>query len=118
MISSKKLINKSKGTELANQLEIANNIYSRTIGLIGKKGFSEGNALWITRCKSIHTFFMSFHIDAIFVDKNLIVKKCVSSLSPWKITSPIWVADSVIELPQGVIVKTNTKVGDQLYVVN
>lgn len=114
----KKLLNKTKNSVISSQVEFAETFLSRTVGLIGKKNWTTDNALWIKSCSSIHTCFMSFAIDALFVDKNLIVRKKVLNLKPWRITVPTWSANSVFELPAGTIQKSKTEVGDQLDVVD
>jgi uncharacterized membrane protein (UPF0127 family) len=53
-------------------------------GLIGVKGIPPGEGLLILRCNSIHTFFMSFPIDAVFLDRNDRVVKVVRNIPPWR----------------------------------
>lgn len=114
----KKLINKTKNSELASDVKIADSFIDRLVGLLGQTNLPLGKSLWIKRCTSIHTFFMKFTIDAVFVDKNLIVKKKVSGMKPWRHTTLSWQAASVFELPAGTIQKSKTEVGDQLDVVD
>ncbi len=114
----KKLINKTKHSQIVSEVLIADSMYSRMKGLLGEETLSAEKSLWIKACTSIHTFFMKFSIDALFVDKDLIVKKKVSNLKPWRLTSPAWGASSVFELAAGTIQKSKTEVGDQLDVVD
>jgi uncharacterized membrane protein (UPF0127 family) len=55
------------------------------------------------RCNSIHTAFMKFPIDVLFVDKDLKVVSVYENLKPWRITRLHFRASSVIELPAGTI---------------
>ncbi len=112
---SKKLTNLHKNT-LISQLTEARSFKERTVGLIGRTSLSADEALWIHRCNSIHTFFMKFAIDCVFLDKSLRVKAVHSNVSPWKLVLPVWGAQSVIEMTSGRAADLDIKVGDQLYV--
>jgi uncharacterized membrane protein (UPF0127 family) len=106
---------KSQST-IAHHVLVASSFTERLTGLLGKTEFPKGHALWIERTNSIHTFFMKFSIDVIFVDKNLIVKSVHQNLKPWRMTVPVLGADSVFELTAGELKNLEIKKGDQLYV--
>lgn len=112
------LENKTKQNIISTELEIAKGIFNiqRGIGLMGRKTFRESQGLWIYHCKSIHTCFMNFSIDCLFVDKKLSVKAIYENVKPWRLVLPVLAADSVIELPAGTAGRLNISVGDQLYV--
>lgn len=103
---------------LLSQLEVATTFINRGVGLLGRSNLKDNEALWIHSCNSIHTFFMKFSIDCVFVDKNLKVVKVVENVSPWRLVLPIWGAQSVFELKAGLAAKLKVKVGDTLYVGN
>lgn len=103
---------------LTDQLEIAESFLQRGKGLLGRRDLPEGQALWIKPCNNIHTFFMKFSIDCLFLDKNLKIKKIYSHLKPFRIAGPIWKATSVVELKAGSVDRWNLSIGDQLYVVS
>lgn len=87
------------------------------VGLLTRTSLPHGEALVITRCQSIHMFFMRFAIDAIFVDKNNRAVGLCQRLKPFHL-SPIYFQSSyVIELAEGSIAETKTAVGDQLQFV-
>lgn len=109
------LMNSEKAV-LISDLKVADQIWSRTKGLLGTKDLSPEQGLWIHRCNSIHTFFMNYSIDCVFVDKNLVIKSLVKDVKPGRMLWPIWGADSVVELKSGQIEKLGFKMGDQLYV--
>lgn len=88
---------------LASKIEIADNFFTRTIGLLGRDSIANGSGLWIKKCNSIHTFFMQFPIDVIFVDKKLKVISVCRDLKPWRITRLHFKATSVFELPAGTL---------------
>lgn len=111
----KKLSNKTKHTVIVNEVLTATSFYQRAKGLLGRKDFDRNQTLWIHRCKDIHTFFMAFPIDLVFVDKNLIVTGVKKNIKPWKFAFNLK-ANSVFEFKAGVINNSNIKLGDQLHV--
>ncbi len=116
-----KLFNKSRGHEVAGEVRLARTFLERTLGLMGKKSMVEGSTLWIQGsrfipCNSIHTCFMNFSIDAVFVDRELKVRAVYRDLKPWRMTAPVRGAQSVFELPGGTLSASPVEVGDQLHV--
>ena len=110
------LLNASKNKVLAERLKVASNFPDRMKGLLGKKSLAKEEALWIKQCNSIHTFFMQFNIDVVFVDKSLVVKKVLYNLPPWRLILPVWRADSVVEFVGGKLNSKDVEIGDQLNV--
>lgn len=103
---------------LVDQLEVANGFWSRAKGLLGRKGLSKNHALWIHNTNNIHTHFMRFSIDCIFLDKNMEIKKIVPAVGPFRFVGPFWKTSSVIEASSGFADEKKLKIGDHLYVVN
>ncbi len=110
------LENRTKNITISSQLEIADGFWSRGIGLMGRKSLLDQQGLWIHRCNSIHTCFMNFAIDCIFVDRTLKVKSLKREVRPWRLVLPVWSASSVFELPAGTISRLGIQEGDELYV--
>lgn len=108
------LWNKTKNLQLAENVEAANDFIKRSKGLLGRNTFPRGSALWISQCNSIHTWFMKFSIDAVFVDKQLRVRAAYMDIKPWRLIWPIWGAQSVFEFSAGQISSQNIHVGDLL----
>lgn len=77
-------------------VKVADSFFSRLLGLMGKKEMNDTQALLITKCNSIHTFFMRFNMDAVFVDKNMVVKKAVKSIKPCSVAAE-WSSSAVLE---------------------
>lgn len=111
------LWNKTQSKLISNQLMIATTFIDRGIGLLKFKKLEDLQGLWIHQCNSIHTFFMRFTIDCVFVDKNLVICSLHQAVKPWRLIIPQWGANSVFELPEGAIEKNKLSKGDQLYVV-
>ena len=63
--------------------KVARTLFARIKGLIGTKRLPPGEGMLILHCNAIHTFFMSFPIDATFLDRNDRVVKVVRNIRPW-----------------------------------
>jgi hypothetical protein len=101
---------------LIAQLEIAESFAARAKGLLGRQSLGEEQALWIKPSNSIHTFFMKFAIDVIFLDRSLKVRKTFQNVRPGRLILPVWAAASVIELKAGFLQKNPVHLGEQLHV--
>ena len=101
---------------ICTKVNVANSVWARTKGLLGTQSLPEGECLWIKKCNSIHTWFLNFAIDVIFVDQDLNVIKVYENLNPWKITIPNIKAKSVFEMQSGWIKNNMPQIGDKLYV--
>jgi len=78
---------------------VARSFIQRAKGLIGSRGLEKGTGLLIPKCNCIHTFFMRFPIDAVFLDANGDVVKHVRAIRPWKLwVWGGWRARMVLEL--------------------
>ncbi|HVK61513.1 MAG TPA: DUF192 domain-containing protein [Bdellovibrionales bacterium] len=116
-----KLLNKSRNQELAGNVIVANDFFSRAKGLLGTKSFDEGSTLWIrasslSPCNSVHTFFMRYPIDVVFVDEGMHVKAVYRDLPPWRMTMPIFGAVDAFEFSGGTLKSLAIEIGDQLHV--
>ena len=72
-----------------------------------------GQGMWIAPCESVHTFFMRFAIDVVYLSRDLKVRKVRKAVGPWRVSACL-MAHSVLELPAGTAVETGTEAGDQL----
>ena len=92
---------------------MARTFRQRSRGLLGRKGLEPGEGMLITKTGSIHTFFMAFPIDAVFLDKELRVRRIVPGLRPYRIA---WKSRSrsVLELPAGAAAGAGIEVGSRL----
>ena len=64
--------------------KVARSFIERAKGLIGAKGLAPNEGLLIEKCNAIHTCFMSFAIDASFLDSDNRVVKVVRGIRPWR----------------------------------
>ena len=105
--------NLTRSTVLATSIEVAASASMRNKGLLGRNGLASGEGLWIVPCESVHTFFMRFAIDLVYLDRKKRIKKLRSSVPPWRLSMCLS-AHSILELPSGTIRATATECGDQL----
>lgn len=90
---------------LQNQIElcdaaVANTFCTRFIGLMFKKHLDDASGLLIQKCSGIHTCFMRFNIDVIYLDKDYTVI-FAETVTPWRIGKIVKHTKHVLELPQG-----------------
>jgi len=109
-----RIINQTKNTLLAEQAVVADTFFKRTIGLLGRKELQKGEALVLRPCNSVHTFFMRFPLDLLFLDKNNKILKTISSIQPFRLTPIYFNAHFAIELPTGTIQDTSTAQNDTI----
>ena len=94
-------------------MELAETSEKRRRGLLGRDMLDPSAALIIAPCSAIHTFFMRFVIDVVFVDRDGRVLKMVSDVKPWRIAASSR-AYAVVELNAGAIRRGELVVGDRL----
>lgn len=106
-----------EGKKVADQVEIAASFPARLKGLLGRKHMPPGSALIIKPCNSIHTWFMRFNIDVLFLDACGYILRVVHNMPPFRM---IRVRGAVIavEIPAGTAGKLGVKAGTRLEVVH
>ncbi len=105
--------NQTRSTVLADAGDIADTSAKRRTGLLKHERLAKGEGLWIVPCESVHTFFMKFPIDLVYLDRKKIVRKVRRAVPPWRL-SACFAAHSILELPAGAIDATGTAVGDEI----
>lgn len=116
-MKSVQVVNQTRGTTIAQRCEIADNLFTRVRGLLGRTSLDDGAALLITPCPSIHMFGMKFALDVIFLTHDNVVTDFVEDIAPGKIYAAKAGAGkphAALELAVGTIARTGTQVGDQL----
>jgi uncharacterized membrane protein (UPF0127 family) len=102
------------GTSLGEAIEVAATAVQRVKGLLGRECLEDGQGLLFQHCSSLHTFFMQFPIDILFIDKSGKVLKAASGVRPFKLVAAPFKAHYALELPAGAITRAATKVGDHI----
>jgi len=96
-------------------LEVAERTFERMRGLLGRPGLAPGSGLLIADCGHVHSFFMKFAIDLIWIDDQWRVVKLARRVPPWRF-SGAWRASRVVELPAGALDGMGLAVGDRVRV--
>lgn len=112
-----KLINKSKKNIIVENLFLADSIWSRTKGLMGKKDLAEEEGLLLVPCNSVHSMFMRFPIDLLFLDRELNIIRIIEKFKPWRATPMFRDCRQVVELKAGVALKKGVSVRDELEII-
>jgi uncharacterized protein len=108
------LINERTGAAVATAVEVAETRASRRQGLLGRNTLAPSAGLMLTPCMAVHTAFMRFAIDVIFVDREGRAVQIVADLRPWRAAASMW-ARAVIELPGGTAAARGIRLGDRLF---
>lgn len=101
---------------ICKQAYIADAFYERLKGLMFSKSFPYGDGLLIKKCHSIHTCFMYYSIDVLFLDENYKIVKIIRNLAPFKVTNIYFKASQVLEISGGHLTREICP-GDQLEAV-
>lgn len=95
------LINTATDTVVAHQVELANTFGQRLRGLMCRREMPTGSAMLLYPCNAVHTCFMRFAIDVVFLDRDGKVLEIVHNLSPFRYAGPVKESIMVVELPTG-----------------
>jgi uncharacterized protein len=112
------VVNRTRNIVLADRAEIANNPWTRFLGLMGRRSLEPGAGLIIRPNNSIHMFFMRFPIDVLHVSKDGTILKILHSIKPWRVGPIVKKCHSTIELPPGTAASTGTLEGDQIELIS
>jgi uncharacterized membrane protein (UPF0127 family) len=103
----------SEGAELiASKVVKAKTFFDRFLGLTARRKLKTEEGFLIESCSSIHTFWMRYSIDAVFLDNDNRVVAIYNDIRPFRVTPFIKNAFSVLELPSGTAKKTSLKEED------
>jgi len=109
--------NQTRDAVLGDAVEVADTSAKRRTGLLKHTRLEPGQGLWIVPCESVHTFFMKFPIDLVYLDRQRKVRKVRSAVPAWRLSACL-TAHSILELPAGTAEKTGTRAGDELKIEN
>jgi uncharacterized membrane protein (UPF0127 family) len=92
---------------------VADSFLTRLRGLLGRKELPADEGLLLTRSWSVHTWFMQFPIDLVYLESDLSVLGIREAVKPWRMSG--WRgARSVLELPTGACERLGLRPGDRL----
>ena len=113
MPSKKLTLRRVDGEVVCERCTLADSPLTRMRGLLGRDGLGAGEGLLLRPASSVHTFFMRFPIDVVFLDRALVVLGIHDEVDPWHTASRKG-AKAVLELPAGESSRRGLTVGDQL----
>jgi uncharacterized membrane protein (UPF0127 family) len=101
------------GERLLERVETAISVWQRFRGLMMRRDLPAGRGLLFPSCNSVHTCFMRFPIDLIYLSQDNHVVKIVPAVRPWRL-SACRRARSILEAPCGSAERAGLQVGDTL----
>ena len=106
-------LRREDGRVVAESVTVADSTLRRLKGLLGKKDLQSGQGILLRPAWSIHTAFMRFPIDVVFLDADQVVIKIVPRLAPFK-TASCRGAREVVELRAGECDRRGLSLGDRV----
>jgi uncharacterized membrane protein (UPF0127 family) len=112
-------INLTRGSVLCSNVEEANSALARGRGLMGREALAPGAGLLIgagplISMMWIHTFFMRFPLDLVFLNRAGRIVRIMPNVKPWRIAPPVFGARCVLELEAGAAQRTSSSRGDEI----
>jgi hypothetical protein len=106
-------LKRENGDVVCDRCVVADSPASRMKGLLGRSELRPGEGLLLRPASAIHTWFMRFPIDAVFLDRDWRVVGISSEMGPWRAASRRG-AKAVLELPAGESARRGLAPGDLL----
>ena len=101
MASTWRLVSKTTGKTLAARLTIADKFWSRLVGLQFRRVLPSDAGLLLVPCNSVHTCFVRFPVDVVFLAGNGSVLAIRQNLRPWRLAIGPRKSHAAIELVAG-----------------
>lgn len=105
------------GSAICERCTLADRLPSRTRGLLGRRSLGAGEGLLLRPARAVHTHFMRFAIDVVFLDAGGRVVDVRSALPPWRMARARG-ARAVLELGAGEAGRRGVRIGDELRVAD
>jgi hypothetical protein len=106
-------LTKENGRPVCERCLVADRPFARMRGLLGRRALPRGEGLLLKPAASVHTLFMRFPIDVVFLDRELRILAVRSNVPPWR-TAGCRGARTVLELPAGECARRGLAPGDRL----
>jgi len=106
--------NATRATVLGEHIRIAENGWTRIVGLLGERELAPGDGLLILPSQGVHTWGMLFPIDVVVLDGDWKALAIRRNMAPFRMTPVYFKAAAVLELPPGTVDSTSTAVGDAI----
>ena len=96
------------------EVELANSIWARMRGLLGRELLGDGRGFLIPDCRSVHTMFMKFPIDIVYIDKTMTIRRVRENMKPFRLSFCAG-ASAVLELASGGARRLGIESGSRIY---
>jgi len=110
------LLDRDTGHRIAGHVTEASTFFARLRGWMFTASPKADHALHLTPCRSVHTFFMKYPIDVLYLDASGTVVGFDERLQPNRLGSSVPNARSVVELPEGRIREARIELGHRLHI--
>jgi len=110
------ILRDARGRDICERCSVADRPHTRMRGLLGRADLPAGEGLLLRPAPSIHTWFMRFPIDAVFLDAHLRVLDVIPEMGPWRMAGRRK-ARAVLELAGGEAERRGLEPGDVLELV-
>ena len=107
-----RIVNRTRDTLRGERVALADTWWGRFRGFLGRSRPVEGEGILLSPCNSIHTWWMSFALDVVFLDAGGAVLDVRENLQPWSRPIRVSGARHVLEVPPGTVRATGTAIGD------
>jgi uncharacterized membrane protein (UPF0127 family) len=101
------------GSALCDRCFVADTPLTRMRGLLGRPPLQPGEGLLLRPASAIHTWFMRFPIDALFLNRDLVVTAVAEDIRPWRMLARRR-SRSVLELASGETQRRGIRSGERL----
>lgn len=105
--------NDTRGFVLGTRVQLADTFVRRAVGLVGRR-LGQGEGLLLMPCRSVHTFGIKRPLDLVLVDRTGRVVAVREQMRPRRFTPVFSDAFGVLELPEGTVQRSGTRVGDRV----
>lgn len=112
--TTKALLNLDTGEIVVRRVYLADTFRRRLLGLIPRSRIDEDEGLLLVPCKGVHTFFMRFPIDIVYLDRYMSVVALFPDTRPWRVLPQVPGVAQVLETAAGTVSKSKTKIGNKL----
>jgi hypothetical protein len=106
-------LRREDGRIVCERVVVADRAHRRMRGLLGRRYLREGEGMVLRPAWSIHTAFMRFPIDVVFLDADQVVIRIEPDVRPWRTVSCRG-AREIVEMAAGECRRRGLEMGDRV----
>jgi uncharacterized membrane protein (UPF0127 family) len=106
--------NATRDTILVERMTVADSMLTRMRGLLGTTTLPSGEALLLRPARQVHSFFMRYALDLVFIDREGQVLLAIANFARNRLSPLVRAADAILEMPAGTLAEHPTALGDRL----